>query len=833
MRNDVVRSCCAWCGLPVGGASRQTPDEPVEDEYCCFGCRFAAQVTQDRGESGQVQWTLTRLGLAIFFTMAVMVFTMALWSRDVYGTEDLGAVGDTLTELFRWLCLIGALPVLFLLGVPVAASAVVDLTRGRVTSDLLVAAGVTAAFAFSVVSLMTGGGAVYFEVPCMVLVLITLGRWIEAGGRVSAGRLLDSLDRLLPETARLLRDGEGCDVATDALQPGDVIRVLCGERIPADGVLLSSESVSIDQQILTGESDAVLRRSGDDVFSGTVPLDSEVVVRVTRPAHQGTLSQILDAVQAARQERGRYQRLADRATTWFVPLVAVLAIAAFFLQGGLSEVGTGLLAALAVTLIACPCALGLATSMAVWTALQRAAGRGVLIRSGEVLETLASVRAVRFDKTGTLTTGHPTVDDLLLADGVPADVVRDVAAALAGSSTHAFSRAIVEWAGRDEALSSSDASGQTCSPLKTGSLFSADLTAGRGQREEAQFQSTTQSGLLARSTTLIESSVRTLSGLGLEADCRLPVGERSSDEESDARVARVWMGSRRLLAAENCVPDESLESALVDHEQLGHSVVLVGWEGAVRGAFVLRETDRPEAEAAIDDCRNLDLNVGILSGDRRFRVEQLGERLGVAAAGELLPSDKLSVLEETRRKFGPVLMVGDGINDGPALAGADVAASLAGGTDLSRDVSGVCLLHDDLAGVPWVIALSRQTRRIIRQNLTWAFGYNFVGMLLAVAGVLNPMIAAGLMFLSSLIVLGNSRRLAGFPLGHETVAGLAAGHELADEVEGAETRQVGSSEDGRALRRGGHGEVSGSDATDGADESDREARLLETQEAVS
>ena len=780
MTDDVVRSSCAWCGLPVGGSTRQTPDEPVEDEFCCFGCRFAAQVTQDRGESGQVQWTLTRLGLAIFFTMAVMVFTMALWSRDVYGTEDLGSVGDTLTELFRWLCLIGALPVLFLLGVPIAASAVVDLTRRRVTSDLLVATGVTAAFAFSVVSLLTGGGAVYFEVPCMVLVLITLGRWIEAGGRVSAGRLLDSLDRLLPETARLIHDGQESEVATDSLQPGDTIRVFCGERIPADGVLLSSESVSIDQQILTGESDAVLRRSGDDVFSGTVPLDSEIVVRVTRPAHQGTLSQILDAVQAARQERGRYQRLADQATTWFVPLVAVLAVAAFFLQGGLTDVGTGLLAALAVTLIACPCALGLATSMAVWTALQRAAGRGVLIRSGEVLETLASVRAVRFDKTGTLTTGHPTVDDLLLPVDVLENVVRNVAAALAGSSTHAFSRAIVAWTGRVEG-SSPDG----------GSIPTA---------------------------VEVESSVRTLSGLGLEADCRLPSVERADGEGLESQATRVWMGSRRLLIAEDCVLDESLDSALADRERHEQSIVLLGWGGKVRGAFVLRETDRPEVEAAIDDCRNLGLDVGILSGDRRFRVEQLGERLGIAAAGELLPTDKLAALDEARQKFGPVLMVGDGINDGPALAGADVAASLAGGTDLSRDVSGVCLLHDDLAGVPWVIALSRHTRRIIRQNLTWAFGYNFVGMLLAVAGILNPMIAAGLMFLSSLIVLGNSRRLAAFPLGHET----APAAQTTDEDPGQTSEQRTES----AKRQDDNQEHPNM-------KSQPEAQLLQTQEVAS
>ncbi|MHC4879044.1 MAG: heavy metal translocating P-type ATPase [Planctomycetota bacterium] len=714
MTDDAVRTACAWCGLPVGGTAQQPADEPPEDEYCCFGCRFAAQVTQDRGEAGQVQWTLTRLGLSIFFTMAVMVFTMALWSRDVYGTEEIGAVGDTLTELFRWLCLIGALPVLFLLGVPVAASAVVDLTRGRVTSDLLVATGVTAAFAFSVVSLLRGSGAVYFEVPSMVLVLVTLGRWIEAGGRVSAGRLLDSLDRLLPETARLIRDGQESDVPTATLQPGDVVRVHCGERIPADGVLVSTGSVSIDQQILTGESDAVLRCEGDDVFSGTVPVDSEVTLRVTRRAHEGTLSQILDAVQTARRKRGRYQRLADRATVWFVPLVAVLAVTAFLLHSSDGDIGGGLLAALAVTLIACPCALGLATSMAVWTALQRAAGRGVLIRSGEVLETLASVKAVRFDKTGTLTTGHPTVSDLLLpADAAP-ESARRVAATIASSSTHAFSKAIVDWSAQNTA---------------------------------------------ADSHVTINSAVRTLSGLGLEADCVLP------NDSSAAEATRVWMGSRRLMAAQDCEISNPLDQRLTAYEDRGHSVVLIGWNGDVRGAFVLNETERPEAEPTIEGCRRLDLDVGVLSGDRQFRVEQIGARFGVPAFGELLPTDKLAALDDVKQNTGPVLMVGDGINDGPALAGADVAASLAGGTDLSRDVSGVCLLRDELAGVPWVIALSRQTRRIIRQNLAWAFGYNLLGMLLAVGGLLNPVIAAGLMFVSSAVVLGNSRRLAAFPLG--------------------------------------------------------------------
>lgn len=716
MTAPVNAHLCDWCGLPTSGGVWNSSEDVAEEEYCCFGCRFAARVTQDRGESGHVQWTLTRLGLGIFFTMNVMVFTMALWSRDVYGPDASDTFGAMLGELFRWLSFVASIPVLFLLGIPITAAAFVDLSRGRVTSDLLVASGVAAAFVFSVVSLLRESGPVYFEVPCMVLVLVTLGRWIEARSRLSAGQLLDSLDRLIPETSRLVTaDGEA-EVATDSLRPGDRTNVLAGERVPADGVLSSDASVSIDQQILTGESEPVLCHRGEVVLSGTVPVDAQILVRITRPAQQGTLSQILSAVREARLQRGRYQRLADRATTWFVPVVAVMACVAFGLHFGRDDIGGGIMAALAVTLIACPCALGLATSAAVWTALQRAATRGVLIRSGEDLESLAAIRAIRFDKTGTLTTGRPRVDRVVFADAGECGLVRDLAGAMARCSTHAYSRAIADWS----------------------------LAAGE-------------------SSTLTKphcESVRTLSGLGLEARIASPDGQ-------DRRL--IWLGSRRLLDGRECSGDAAFDNEVSQMEASGNSVVLIGWDGHVRAAFALEESVRTEAGHAIDGCRNMGLDLGILSGDRHDRVNELGRRFDVAAVGELLPESKLAALAQVRSEFGPVLMVGDGINDGPALAGADVAVSLRSGTDLSRDASGVCLLHDDLRDIPWVIGLSRRTRRIIRQNLGWAFGYNAVGMLLATAGQLNPVIAAGLMFVSSVVVLGNSRRLAadGFEATHQ------------------------------------------------------------------
>lgn len=741
---------CSWCGLPVAtgwflsrpsvesstlqdaGSASKAPSSNApapDEEFCCFGCRFAAQVTQDRGESGQVQWTLTRLGIAIFFTMNVMVFTMALWSQDVYDVDRSQSLVASLSELFRWLCFVSATPVLFLLGVPIAVAAIAELSRGRITTDLLVVVGVVAAFVYSVVALLQGSGHIYFEVPSMVLVLITLGRWLEASGKLHTGELLDSLERVIPETSRLLLTSGEVETPTASLKTGDRILVPAGERIPADGILEdgcgsiqqthsefdeSTSTVSIDQQILTGESDPVTRQAGDDVLSGTVPVDTSIVVRVTRPAHEGTLTLILDAVRKARSERGRFQKAADLAASWFVPFVAIVAASVFAGNVVAGSLEDAVLGSLAVTLIACPCALGLATSVAVWTAMRKAAERGVLFRNGEVLERLSAIKAVRFDKTGTLTTGQPCVSDFVCRDESSHDLVASVAEFMSRESTHSFSRAIV-----------------AC-------LYQT----GNENLERPSIR-----------------NVRTVSGFGLEATF-----EKASGEHEQAKASKAWLGSRRFLESRGCELPSRLQQAVDAAEEAARSVVLIGWDHQVQGVFTLQEDVRDEAAWSLDACRDLSLDLEILSGDLPVHAARLGSQLGVRATGELLPEDKLAALKSAQKKFGPVLMVGDGMNDSPALAGADVAASLGSGADLSRDAAGVCLLRDDLSCVPWMIALARQTRRVIRQNLFWAFGYNTVGMALAATGLLNPVAAAAVMFGSSAFVLWNSRRLASFDL---------------------------------------------------------------------
>lgn len=712
---------CSWCGLPLSErwwvsrveSPSDSPDAPSSsvihaDEYCCFGCRFAAQVTSERGESGQLQWTLTRLGIAIFFAMNVSMFTMALWSHDVYDVEPGDRLAAVLTDLMVWLSFLCSLPVLFLLGIPVASSALVSLRGGRITTDLLVAIGVAAAFGYSVVSVINGEGHIYFEVASLVLVLTTLGRWLEASGRLHSNEVLDSLSRLLPESARRIvsqSDIEDRPVPLADLRTDDLVRVLPGERIPADGIIIN-QTVTIDEQMLTGESLPVIRHPGDEVSSGTLNLDAELILRVTRAGSQDAVHRLMEIVREARQSQGYYQRLADRVTTWFVPLTAVaagMAVAGNWLMASPAE---AILSGLAVVLIACPCALGLATSVAVWTALGTAARRGVLIRSGEVLEKLARIRAVGFDKTGTLTTGQAQVVRMVCLEGTDPVLVWTLAGQLCSRSTHSYSRAI------------------------------------RNAAQEALAESGEAAATQVSVPTL--SDVKSITGRGLKSAEDVCLGSLefvrnlcpASSSESDATLERLQAGSQAL--------------------------VLSGWSGRLRCVFVLDETVRDEARAAIAACDQLDLSMQMLTGDRPERATAIGQAVGLPVRAGLKPEAKLSAIRHMREQSGPVLMTGDGINDAPALAAADVGVALGCGTDVSRDAAGICLLTDDLTAIPWVIALGRRTRRIILQNLGWAFGYNAIGMTLAAFRMLNPVIAAIVMFVSSLVVLANSRRLARF-----------------------------------------------------------------------
>jgi heavy metal translocating P-type ATPase len=814
MTTETRPAVCDYCKLPLLSGwwdkgrprSRDEQAEQGREEplYCCLGCQIAAAILEEKSDARGAHSTLVRLGLSIFCTMNVMAFTMALWTDDVYGrVEAPGALAVTMNGLLRHLVLLFSLPVLFFLGFPLFRHAWTGLKRGVLSTDWLLASGVAASYLFSFLSVVRGTGPIYFEVGCVILVMTTLGRWLEANGKLKANAALDALTKLLPEKVRRvavggggnspsagqpfqadvrlesltydMRDGDRIGVGqpfqadvpgatgaspTYATQDGDrigvgqpfqadvpratgaslsydspdgerigvgqpfqsdvrlqrltydeqwvaladvkvddLLRVLPGERFPVDGEVVRNRGL-VEEQVLTGESRPVLKEPGDRVLGGTLNLDGDLTLRVSAVGEHGTLARLVAMVRDARESKGRYQRLADRAACRFVPLVFTIACCAVGAHWAFGSLSQGFWAGLAVTLIACPCALGLAAPLAIWSALGNAASQRVLFRSGEALERLAEIVAVRFDKTGTLTSGAARLSHWIVECDHDREAILARAASLACTSSHAISRAIVEAA------------------------------SGRDPRAPERV-----------------NEIRIVPGLGVQGVV----------EDTNSAI---FLGSPRFMREQKLALGAELEDAVEAAELCGLPLCMVGWDDTVRGLFAFEEDWRPKAHAVTRWLTALPLDVGVLTGDHKVRGHAIAEELGVCVEAELLPDQKVAAIGRIQRAVGPVCMIGDGINDAPALAASDVGIALGCGTDVSRDSASVCLLGDDLSHIPWSIELARRTRQIVRWNLIWAFGYNTVGIGFAAVGWLNPALAALLMVASSALVTVNSLRLS-------------------------------------------------------------------------
>jgi heavy metal translocating P-type ATPase len=669
---------CDYCGLPVAAVPSDSGPR-----YCCFGCKFAASITASSGDDGQARWMMTRLGLAIFFTMNVMVFTMILWSQQDQANEPLTAT--VFYGLARHACLLFTAPVLLLLGGPLCNDALDELKRGRASLNLLLLAGVTAAFLLSAWATWRGEGHVYFEVSCMVLLAVTLGRWLEATGKLRTTATLRDLRKLLCDRVRRVADGVEQEIELSAVRVGDVLRVLPGEHLPTDGTIVTGVA-AIDEQTVTGESMPAEKRAGDPVYSGTCNLDGELLVAVTAAPGTGTLEKLLDAVTAA-ASNSRQQRLAETIAAWFLPLVLITAAVTCAVHWRAAGPAAGLLAGLAVVIVSCPCALGLATPMALWAATGEAMRKHVLVRDADAFAALATADTWCFDKTGTLTTGCRVTAVEPADDGLHARDLLALAAALAGGSTHILSTAILE-AAADEGVMTEPPE-QLANP-------------------------------------------RTIPGCGVEATL------------ADGRSAR--LGSGRWITGR--IADENDPQCLV---AIGDRVL-----GGIRFA----ETIRGEAATTLVALRARGARTIMLSGDRAARAQPVADMLGLECRAPLLPGDKLAAIERLSRSGHRVVMVGDGINDAPALTLADVGVALGCGADVSRWSADICLLRDDLASLPWLVDLARRTSRTVRWNLLWAFGYNAACIPLAASGLVHPAIAAAAMVASSLFVVTNSLRLA-------------------------------------------------------------------------
>jgi heavy metal translocating P-type ATPase len=646
---------------------------------------------------------LVRLGTAIVLSMAVMVFTFPLYTADVGIAHSVshGALATEWVGLLKYASLLFTLPVLILLGWPLMGNAVEQWRRGVVTTDALIVVGVAAAFGASAWATLSEAGHTWFETICMLLVLVTIGRYLETRGRLQASEAIHSLDSLLPNEVEVTRSGRRRRLPLRDVVVGDLVHVAAGEAIPVDGVVESGRGM-VNEQMVTGESKPVLKTADLDVLAGSTSVDGSLNVRATAVGRASTVGRMTDLLEVARRSKGRFDILADRLTRVFLPITLTAAVVGAVLgwqTGGVSE---AIRRGLAVLLISCPCALGIATPLATWVALGRAARRGILFRTGRALENLAAVRTFLFDKTGTLTTGVAEVKEFLTSNGDD-EIRRKLighAAGLGRCSRHVLSESLVRY-----------------------------------------------SEVLQIPPTVVSES-KSLAGYGI-------VGQ--------AGTTTLSLGSVELMTRESKVISPRFREIADLACKRNESFTCVAVNDGVEAIATFDESLRPEARDALKRLQNLGLNVEVLSGDHAIRAASLAESLGVPARGGMKPEDKVRAVE-AHKAGGQVAMIGDGLNDAPALSAANVGLAMGCGADLSRESADICLLGNDLLAVPCSWQLARRTLRTIKGNLVWAFLYNACCIPLAMIGWLHPVMAALAMVFSSLFVVMNSARIGGMLL---------------------------------------------------------------------
>lgn len=626
-----------------------------------------------------------RIGLAGLGSMQVMMYAGGLYTGAFDGIDP------RIAEFLKLTCLLFATPVLFYSGAPILRGALQDLRNRVLGMDVTVSIALVLAFAASVVNTLTGQGDVYFDSVVMFVFFLLLGRHAEMGSRHQAASVTDALARALPtQVTRLDRTGQAQQVALAAVAVGDRVRVGSGQIVPFDGTL-EDDTALLDEALVTGESVTQRHRRGDRLLGGSINAGAALTVRVSAVAQDSTLHSLVRLLERAQSERPRIGIAAQRMASWFIVRILILTVLVA-LAWAWFDPSRVLPAVLAVLVATCPCALSLATPVAIAASTSRLARAGVLVTRADAVESLAQVDTLVIDKTGTLTEGEARLVGIDLRAGWQSEAALAVAAALEADSRHPTASAI---------------------------------------RAAAAIRVPAQGAPLAC------TDAREVAGNGIEGTLQ------------DVR----WRIGRPEWVATLASPDAS--------GWMGDGDIALGNETGIVAVFTIADELRADARGTIDSLRELGLDVQLASGDRDTAVRGAASQLGITAArSRLRPEDKLGLVRELQSNGRRVLMVGDGINDGPVLAAADVSAAMGRGSGIAHAASDLLLLRDSLAALPDSIRVARRTLVIIGQNLRWAAAYNLAAVPIAALGFMPPWVAALGMSLSSLFVVANARRLA-------------------------------------------------------------------------
>jgi Cu+-exporting ATPase len=708
----------------------------------CPICGMALEpvlATADAGPNPELLDMTRRFWIGLVLTVPVFVLEM--------GAHLVGAHGWIDPIRSNWLQFAFATPVVLWAGWPFFVRGWQSVLTRNLNMFTLIAMGTGVAYVYSVVAtllpgifpptLRGNGGAVpvYFEAAAVITVLVLLGQVLELRARAATSGAIRALLDLAPKTARRVReDGSDEEIALDTVKVGDRLRVRPGEKVPVDGEVLEGRS-ALDESMVTGESMPVTKEPGHKVVAGTLNQSGSFVLRAEKVGRDTLLAQIVQMVAQAQRSRAPIQRLADQVSGWFVPLVigvALVAFVAWAVFGPEPRFAHGLVAAVSVLIIACPCALGLATPMSIMVGVGRGAQAGVLIKNAEALERMEKVDTLVVDKTGTLTEGKPKVVAVVPAAGFTEGDVLRLAASVERASEHPLAAAIVKAAQERN--------------IELAAVSGFDAPSGKG------------------AIGMIEGR-------------------------------RVVLGNARFLA-ELGIATAALEAEAERLRQDGATAIFAAVDSKIAGVIAIADPVKPTTPTAIKALRDEGIRVVMLTGDNRTTADAVARRLGIAEVeAEVLPQEKSKVVEKLRREGRVVAMAGDGVNDAPALAAADVGIAMGTGTDVAIESAGITLLKGDLTGIVRARKLSAAVMRNIRQNLFFAFIYNAAGVPIA-AGVLypvfgillSPVIAAAAMALSSVSVVGNALRLRSVPLGESTAR---RGENLAEFLDASPIRGSG------------------------------------------